>query len=103
MSIVSQTVFPGGPQAISEEKAQQTLNEWKIHPYMSVLKLASLVDLQQKVGELVLSITSRPSTIILENTLHFGTEKKCGYGNFDHRYNVSHIHLYALLGVCGIL
>jgi hypothetical protein len=32
------------------------LNEWKIHPYMSVLKLPLLVYLQQKVGELLLSI-----------------------------------------------
>jgi hypothetical protein len=24
--------------------------------------------------------------------------KKCGYGNFDHRYNVSPVHLYALFG-----
>jgi hypothetical protein len=25
--------------------------------------------------------------------------EKCGYGNFNHRYNVSSIHLHALLGV----
>jgi hypothetical protein len=37
---------------------------------MSVLKLPLLVDLQQKVGELVLSITSCLSIIILENTLN---------------------------------
>jgi hypothetical protein len=37
---------------------------------MSMLKLPLLVDLQQKVGELVLSITSYPSIIILENTLN---------------------------------
>jgi hypothetical protein len=36
---------------------------------MSVLKLYLLADHQQKVGELVLSITSCPSIIILENTL----------------------------------
>jgi hypothetical protein len=36
---------------------------------MSVLKLPLLVDLQQKEGELVLSITSCPSVIILENAL----------------------------------
>jgi hypothetical protein len=35
---------------------------------MSVLKLPLLVDLQQKVGEIVLSIASCP-TIVLENTL----------------------------------
>jgi hypothetical protein len=33
---------------------------------MSVLKVPSLVDLQKKVGELVLSTTTCPSTIILE-------------------------------------
>jgi hypothetical protein len=33
-------------------------------------KLPLLVDLQQKVGVLVLSITSSSSVIILENTLH---------------------------------
>jgi hypothetical protein len=26
-------------------------------------------------------------------------ERRCGYGNFDHRYNVSPIHLHAFLGV----
>jgi hypothetical protein len=36
---------------------------------MSVLKLPLLVGLQQKVGELVLSITSRSSVIVLEKTL----------------------------------
>jgi hypothetical protein len=64
----------GGPQAVSEEKSlqklYQTLNERKIHPYRSVLKLLLLVDLQQKVGELVLSITSCLSVIILENNLN---------------------------------
>jgi hypothetical protein len=37
---------------------------------MSLLKLPFLADLQQKVGELVLSITSCTSIIILENTLN---------------------------------
>jgi hypothetical protein len=36
---------------------------------MSVLKMHLLVDLQQKVGELVISITSCLPIIILENTL----------------------------------
>jgi len=70
-SSVSQTVVrggsPSGPQAVSEEKAlqklYQTLNELKNTPYMSVLKLPLLVDLQQKVGELVISITSCPSSL----------------------------------------
>jgi hypothetical protein len=39
------------------------------YTHISVLKLPFLVDLQQKAGELVLSITSCPSVIILENTL----------------------------------
>jgi hypothetical protein len=43
-------VVRDGPQAVSEEKLlqklHQTLNEWKIHPYMFVLKLTSLVNLQ---------------------------------------------------------
>jgi hypothetical protein len=37
---------------------------------MSVLKLPLLVELQQKVGELVLSVTSCPETIILETDLN---------------------------------
>jgi hypothetical protein len=37
---------------------------------MSVLKLPLLDDLQQKAGELVLTITSCPSIIILENALN---------------------------------
>jgi hypothetical protein len=71
---VSQTVFRSCPPAVSEDKAlqrmYQTLNEWKLCRYMSVLKLPLLVDLQQKVGELVLSITSCPAIIILESTLN---------------------------------
>jgi hypothetical protein len=35
-----------------------------------MVKLPLLVDLQQKVGTLVLSITSCPAIIILENTLN---------------------------------
>jgi hypothetical protein len=42
---------------------------------MSVLKLPLLVDLQQKAGELVLSITFYPSVIILENTLNYCIKK----------------------------
>jgi hypothetical protein len=41
----------------------------KMHPYMSVLKLPLLVELEQKVGKLVLYKTSSPSVIISENTL----------------------------------
>jgi hypothetical protein len=37
---------------------------------MSVLKLPLLVGLQQKVERLVLSLTSYPSIIILENILN---------------------------------
>jgi hypothetical protein len=62
---------------------------------MAVLKLHLLIDLQQKVGELALSITSCPSVIILENVLHQCIEK-CGYGNFNQWYNVCTIHLHAL-------
>jgi diacylglycerol kinase len=65
--------------AVSEEKALQklyyTLNEWKVHPYMFVLKLLLLVGLPQKVGELVLSITSCLPIIILENILNTCIEK----------------------------
>jgi hypothetical protein len=55
--------------AVSEEKAlqklYQKLKELKIHPYMSVLKLPLLVDLQQKVDKLVLYKTSCPLAIFL--------------------------------------
>jgi hypothetical protein len=61
----------GDPQAVSEGKAlqklYQTLKEWKIHPYITV---PLWIDRQQKVGALVLSITSCPSVINLENTLN---------------------------------
>jgi hypothetical protein len=74
---VNQTVVrggsPSGPQAVSEEKTISKIvsgTEWmRNHTCMSVLKLPLLVDLQQKVGELVLYITSCPSVIISENTL----------------------------------
>jgi hypothetical protein len=70
--------LPGGPQAVSEKikalqkmhKLYQTLNELKIHPYLSVLNVPLVVDFQRKVGELVLPITSCPSIMILENTLN---------------------------------
>jgi hypothetical protein len=65
-------VVYGGPQAVSEEKALQKLYNTegiKTHPYVSVLKLSLLVDLQQKPGELVLSVPSCPSIIILEKNL----------------------------------
>jgi hypothetical protein len=42
---------------------------------MSVPKLPVFVDLQQKVGESVLSIISCPSIIISENTLNLCKEK----------------------------
>jgi hypothetical protein len=61
---------------------------------MSVLKLPLLVDLQQKVGELVLYTTSCPSNNISYNSLNECIEKR-GYGNF----NVSPAHLHAFLGV----
>jgi hypothetical protein len=57
-----------GTKALQE--LYQTVNKLRIHPYMSVLKLPFLVDIQQKVGKLLLSITSCPSIIILENTLN---------------------------------
>jgi hypothetical protein len=63
---------PGGPRRF-KKKALQKLYQTqriKIHPNLSVLKLPLLLDLQQKVCELVLSITSCPSIIILENTLN---------------------------------
>jgi hypothetical protein len=67
-------VVCGDLQAVSEEKVlqklYQTLNEQRLHPYMSVLKLPVLVDLQQKVGKLVISRTSFPSVVILENALN---------------------------------
>jgi hypothetical protein len=50
------------------QKLYQALKELKIHPYMSVLKLPLLIDLQQKTGESVLFITSCPLIIILEST-----------------------------------
>jgi hypothetical protein len=63
----------GGPQAVSEGKALQKFvsntSQMKTQTYISVLKLPLLVDLQQKVGQLVISITSCPSIIMLEKTL----------------------------------
>jgi hypothetical protein len=67
---------------------------------MSVLKLNLLFDLQQKVGELVISINSCPAVIIKKNAW-VSVRKKCGYVDFNHLYYASPIHLYAHLGVCG--
>jgi hypothetical protein len=67
-------VVRGCPQAVSKEKVlqklYQTLNEWKIHSYKSVLKLPLLIDLQQKVDEIIISVNSCSSIIILESTLN---------------------------------
>jgi hypothetical protein len=49
---------------------------------VSVLKLPLLVDLQQNLGELVLSITSFNSIIILGKASYQCLEK-CGYSNFN--------------------
>jgi hypothetical protein len=65
---------------------------------MSVLKLPFLVGLQEKVGELGVSLSSCPSVIILENVLNYCIEKY-DYGKFKYQYNVSTIHLHALLSV----
>jgi hypothetical protein len=57
--IHEQPVVSGGPQAASEEKTLSkvvTDTEHMKNTSRHVLKLPVLVDLQQKVGELVLSI-----------------------------------------------
>jgi hypothetical protein len=67
-------LFKSGPQTVSEQTALQelyhTLNKRKIHSHMSVFKLYLLVDLQQKVGKQVLSITSCTTITISEDTLN---------------------------------
>jgi uncharacterized membrane protein YphA (DoxX/SURF4 family) len=72
----------------------------KIHQYMALIKLFLLVDLQQKVGELVLSITSCFTIIILRSTLNYSTEK-IDYGNFDHHMIILFTCMHFL--VWGIL
>jgi hypothetical protein len=76
------------------------INTWmKILPHMSGLILGLLVDFQQKIGELVLSITSCPTTITLEDVLHLCLVLCMVYGNLNHCRNVSRVHLHALFGV----
>jgi hypothetical protein len=65
---------------------------------MSVIKLLLLVYIQQKLGALVLSMISCSTIIILENMLNYCIENLC-YVKVDPRYNVSRIHLHAILGV----
>jgi hypothetical protein len=63
-------VVRSGPQAVSEEKHAGIVTgteRVKNTPCICMLKLPILVDLQQIVRELVLSITSCPSIIISEN------------------------------------
>jgi hypothetical protein len=52
-----------------------------------------------EVCELLLSTTSYPSIIILENIHYFKLMLKYGSGNFNCRYNVSPIHLHTFSGV----
>jgi predicted nucleic-acid-binding Zn-ribbon protein len=47
---------------------------------------------------LVISTTSRSKIIVSEKFFTLVKRKKCGYGNFIHRY-VSAIYLHAILGV----
>jgi hypothetical protein len=60
--------------AVSEEKAFQKLYQdterMKNSAVLLCAKIVILVDLRQKVGELVLSIISCPTIINLENTLN---------------------------------
>jgi hypothetical protein len=66
-------VVSGGPQAVSEEKVLRKLDDterMKNTPIYGCAKTAFVVDLQQNVGGLVLSITSCPTVIILENALN---------------------------------
>lgn len=63
-------VVRDGPHAVSKGKAFQKLYRTLIlRQYISVLKLPLLVD-KQKAGELLISITSWPSTAVSENTLN---------------------------------
>jgi hypothetical protein len=56
------------PKKKALQKLYQTLQK-KIYPCMSVLKLPLLLDLQKKVGALVLFVTFCTTIIILENVL----------------------------------
>jgi hypothetical protein len=69
-SSVFQTVVHGGFRRKITAKIVSDTEGMEDNPYMPVLKLILMVDLQQKVGELVLSITSCPTIISLENTLN---------------------------------
>jgi hypothetical protein len=72
-------VVRGGPQAVSEDKVIAKIvsdtEGMENTPIHVCAKTACFVDLQQKVGELVLSIISCPSIIISENTLNLCKEK----------------------------
>jgi hypothetical protein len=70
-------VVSGGTQDVSEEKALQKkvsdterMKNTAMCVRVSLLKLPLLVDLRQKVGELVLSTIVCAPFIILENTLN---------------------------------
>jgi hypothetical protein len=65
--------LPGGQQATTKQKALQKLYRYLTNentPIHICAKLSLLADLQQKVGKLVLSITSSPTIVILENALN---------------------------------
>jgi hypothetical protein len=69
------------------------------NPYMPVLKLILMVDLQQKVGELVLSITSCPTIISLENR----EIERCRHGNFNNWFIMFLLFTCTHFWVWGIL
>jgi hypothetical protein len=61
---------PGGFGRKSIATIVSDSERMNVQQFMFVRKLPLLVDVQQEVGELVLSATSCPTIIILENTLN---------------------------------
>jgi hypothetical protein len=77
---------------------RQLKNEKQTHIHVCD-KPSLLADLQQKVGELVIAIISSCTKKNFYKMLQISVYKKCGYCNFDHRYNVSPSHLHAIMSV----
>jgi hypothetical protein len=88
-------VVRGGSQAISQEKrCKNCISHFTISHFMSVLKLPVLVDLEQKVRESLGNLFS--FNHYFRKHLNYSIEKNVTYGNSDHRYNVSPVHLHEL-------
>jgi hypothetical protein len=88
-----------GPQAVSKKNWNIviTLNSWKIHVCAEATFVSWLSTEMERISSFHNFLFFYH---YFRKYLKLVYRKKCGYGNFNHRYNVSPIYLHAHFG-CG--